>query len=129
MGQVVRDWNELAGLLEARRAAGERIVTTNGVFDVLHVGHTRYLKAARALGDLLVVGVNSDSCTRRLKGSTRPFTPEDERAELLAALACVDYVTLFDEDTPIAFLEAIQPDLHAKGGDYQVEQMPETPVV
>ncbi|HLK59870.1 MAG TPA: D-glycero-beta-D-manno-heptose 1-phosphate adenylyltransferase [Chthonomonadaceae bacterium] len=129
MGQVVRDWNELAGLLEARRAAGERIVTTNGVFDVLHVGHTRYLKAARALGDLLVVGVNSDACTRRLKGPTRPIVPEEERAELLAALKCVDYVTFFDEPIPNALLDVLRPDIHAKGGDYHPEQMPETPIV
>jgi rfaE bifunctional protein nucleotidyltransferase chain/domain len=129
MGQVVRDWAELAALLEARRARGERIVTTNGVFDVLHVGHTRYLQAARALGDLLVVGVNSDACTRRLKGLTRPIVLESERAELLAALSCVDYVTLFDDPTPMALLEALRPHVHAKGGDYDPEQMPETPVV
>ena len=129
MGEVLRDWAVLAARLEARRTRGEHIVSTNGVFDILHVGHVRYLQAARALGDLLVVGVNSDACARRLKGPTRPFTPEDERAELLAALACVDYVTVFDEPTPEAFLAAMRPHLHAKGGDYDVERMPETAVV
>ena len=129
MGQVVRDWKTLSALLEARRTRGERIVTTNGVFDVLHVGHTRYLKAARAVGDLLVVGVNTDACTRRLKGPSRPIVPEDERAELLAALACVDYITFFDEPTPTALLQVLRPQFHAKGGDYDPEQMPETPIV
>jgi rfaE bifunctional protein nucleotidyltransferase chain/domain len=126
MGEVVRSWKDLATKLQAHRAQGERIVTTNGVFDVLHVGHTRYLKAARALGDVLVVGINSDACTRRLKGPSRPFVPEEERAELVSALDCVDYVTLFDEPTPVRLLEVLRPHIHAKGGDYNAEQMPET---
>ena len=127
---VTKDWIELAVRLAEHRARGERIVSTNGVFDVLHVGHLRYLQAAALeLGDLLVVGVNSDACTRRLKGPTRPFVPQDERAELLAALRCVDYVTLFDEPTPEALLAIIRPDFHAKGGDYDIEAMPETPMV
>ena len=128
MGKVL-SWEELAEALEERRRSGERIVSTNGVFDVLHVGHIRYLQAARALGELLVIGVNSDACTRRLKGETRPFVPQDERAEMLAALACVDYVSLFDEPTPETFLEVVRPHLHVKGGDYDVDKMPETPVV
>ncbi len=129
MGEVILAWPELQRTLAARRAAGQKIVSTNGVFDVLHVGHARYLQAARALGDLLVVGVNTDNCTRRLKGPTRPFVPEAERAELLAALACVDYVTLFDEPTPEALLEMIRPDIHAKGGDYHIALLPETAIV
>ena len=129
MGEVVLDWNTLAERLEPHRVRGERIVSTNGVFDVLHVGHARYLQQARALGDLLVVGVNSDDCTRRLKGETRPFVPEEERAELVAALGCVDYVVIFAESTPEALLAVIKPHIHVKGGDYQVEQMPETAVV
>src|SRR5579884_1735686 len=100
MGEVVRCWQALAEKLAARRVEGARIVSTNGVFDVLHVGHVRYLQAARALGDLLVVGVNGDAGVRRLKGPTRPFVPEDERAELLAALACVDYVTILRNQLP-----------------------------
>jgi D-beta-D-heptose 7-phosphate kinase/D-beta-D-heptose 1-phosphate adenosyltransferase len=129
MGEVVRDWNLLARKLEARRKQGERIVSTNGVFDVLHVGHTRYLQAARRLGDLLVVGINSDEGTHRLKGPERPFVPQEERAELLASLACVDFVTLFDETTPEALLAVIRPHIHTKGGDYDPASMPETAVV
>lgn len=129
MGEVVRDWAALAERLEPHRARGERIVSTNGVFDVLHVGHARYLQQARTYGDLLVVGVNSDESTRRLKGELRPFVPEAERAELVAALGCVDYVVIFTESTPEALLGVIRPDFHVKGGDYQVEQMPETAVV
>lgn len=129
MGEVVRDWERLAEILASRRERGERIISTNGVFDVLHIGHVRYLQAARTLGDLLVVGINSDASTRRLKGETRPIVPEEERAELLAALACVDYVTIFDESTPEALLEVIRPALHTKGGDYQVDALPETAVV
>lgn len=129
LGVVVRDWGELAAILDVGRHKGQKIVTTNGVFDVLHVGHVRYLQQARELGDVLVVGVNSDACTRRLKGFPRPFVPEAERAELLAALACVDFVTVFDEPTPEKLLEALRPSVHVKGGDYAVEQMPETAVV
>jgi rfaE bifunctional protein nucleotidyltransferase chain/domain len=122
-------WQALAHELEAHRKNGKRVVTTNGVFDVLHVGHIRYLEAARALGDLLVVGLNTDACTRRLKGESRPIVPEAERAETLLALRCVDYVTLFDEPTPSHWLEAVRPHIHAKGGDYDPEQMPETATV
>jgi len=129
MGEFVPSWNTLAKELNVRRAEGAKIVSTNGVFDLLHVGHLRYLQAARRRGDLLVVGVNSDACTRLLKGDTRPFVPEAERAEMLAGLACVDYVTLFDEPTPVQLLETIRPHLHVKGGDYRIESMPETAVV
>lgn len=129
MGEVIQDWQELAARLEKHRSRGERIVSTNGVFDLLHVGHLRYLQEARRLGDLLVIGLNSDACTRRLKGAARPLVPEEERAELMAALTCVDYVTLFDEPTPARFLAAIRPHLHAKGGDYDPASMPETPIV
>lgn len=129
MGEFVPSWDRLAKELNVRRAAGARIVSTNGVFDLLHVGHLRYLQAARRCGDLLVVGVNSDACTRLLKGPSRPFVPEAERAEMLAGLGCVDYVTLFEDPTPVRFLEIIRPHLHVKGGDYQIESMPETAVV
>lgn len=126
---VLTEWDELAVQVEERRRRGQRIVTTNGVFDLLHVGHVRYLQAARKLGDLLVVGVNSDACTRRLKGDSRPLVSQDERMEVLSALACVDYVTVFDEPTPNALLAIIRPDIHAKGGDYDIAQMPETALV
>ena len=129
MGKILDDRSQLEKILESERSSGKKIVSTNGVFDVLHVGHVRYLKAARELGDILVVGLNSDACTRRLKGPTRPFVPEGQRAELLASLECVSYVVIFDETTPEELLEAIRPDIHVKGGDYHIEQMPETEVV
>jgi rfaE bifunctional protein nucleotidyltransferase chain/domain len=128
MGQIIPR-SELAQLGEALRAAGKRVVFTNGCFDVLHVGHLRYLQQARSLGDVLVVGVNTDAGVRRLKGPRRPVVPEEERAELLAGLACVDYVTLFDEPLPNETLTALRPQLHVKGGDYEAERLPETALV
>ena len=119
-----------AALAESLRADGKRVVFTNGVFDILHVGHLRYLEAARALGDALLIGVNADASVRRLKGPTRPVNPEDERAELLAALRCVDGVCVFPEDTPVELIRAVRPDIHAKGGDYKTpDALPETPLV
>jgi rfaE bifunctional protein nucleotidyltransferase chain/domain len=112
---------ELAG----ERANGRHIVFANGCFDILHVGHVRYLSAARREGELLVVGVNSDRSTRMLKGSGRPILPEMARAELVAALATVDYVTIFDELNVEPLLTALRPDVHAKGTDYTVETVPE----
>ena len=100
------------------RAAGQTIVFTNGVFDLLHPGHIRYLQQARRLGDALVVGVNSDRSARRNKGTGRPITPEAERAEILSALDCVDAVVIFDEDTPHAIIAALQPDVLVKGSDW-----------
>jgi rfaE bifunctional protein nucleotidyltransferase chain/domain len=100
------------------RDEGKRLVLTNGTFDVLHVGHVRYLEAARALGDVLVVGLNSDASVRGYKGPGRPVVPQDERAEILAALRCVDYVTIFDEPTATHLVEALQPEFYVKGGDY-----------
>lgn len=115
----VREW----------KAVGGRTVFTNGCFDLLHVGHLRYLQAARALGDRLVVGLNSDRSVRALKGPERPILPEAERAELLDALACVDAVVVFDEQTAERAIAAVKPDLYVKGGDYQAEAIPETPLV
>lgn len=129
MGQFIPDYHRLAETLSAFRNEGKTLVTTNGVFDILHIGHVRYLQAAKQLGDLLVVGVNTDACTRRLKGPNRPIVPQEERAEILAALACVDYVTLFDEPTPKALLEQLRPHIHVKGGDYDPETIPEAAVV
>ena len=122
MGNVfARDAHDtLVRLVADWREAGARIVLTNGVFDLLHVGHVRYLQQASALGDVLVVGLNSDASTRRLKGPQRPLVPEEERAEVLAALACVDAVTLFEEDTAEALVAELRPDVYAKGGDYAV---------
>jgi rfaE bifunctional protein nucleotidyltransferase chain/domain len=107
------------------RAAGLRVVLTNGVFDLLHVGHVAYLEAARALGDRLVVGVNGDAAARRLKGPGRPLQPARERARLLAALRCVDYVTVFPEMTASALLRAVRPHVYAKGADYASKPWPE----
>ena len=104
--------------VQAWRRAGKRIVFTNGVFDLLHPGHVRYLQQARALGDALIVGINSDRSVQAIKGLERPITPEDERAEIVAALACVDGVVVFDEDTPQQIVEALQPDVLVKGADW-----------
>lgn len=100
------------------RAAGRRVVFTNGVFDLLHPGHVRYLQQARALGDVLVVAINTDRSVRANKGPSRPITPEHERAEILAALDCIDAVTVFDEETPYAVIAALQPDVLVKGADW-----------
>jgi rfaE bifunctional protein nucleotidyltransferase chain/domain len=105
------------------RAAGRRIVFTNGVFDILHPGHLRYLQAARAHGDLLIVGLNSDASVRRNKGPSRPINPEEERAEMLLALSCVDAVSIFDEDTPADIIRRVQPDVLVKGSDWPADQI------
>jgi rfaE bifunctional protein nucleotidyltransferase chain/domain len=121
-----------AALLEraaSERARGKRIVFANGAFDLLHVGHVRYLQAARDEGDWLVVGVNSDRSVRASKGPTRPIVPEAERAEIVAALSCVDAVVLFDEDSPADLLAELRPNVHAKGTDYTPETVPERDVV
>jgi D-glycero-beta-D-manno-heptose 1-phosphate adenylyltransferase len=110
--------HQLVRWVADRRHAGQRIVFTNGVFDLLHVGHVRYLRQARALGDALVVGLNSDASTRRLKGPQRPVVPQAERAEVLAALAAVDAITIFAEDTASRLVTSLQPEVYAKGGDY-----------
>ncbi len=119
----------LSRLCQSLKAQGKRLITTNGCFDILHVGHVRILQAARALGDALIVGINSDESVRKLKGSGRPINGELDRAEVLAALKCVDYVTIFGEDTPVEFLRAVKPDIHVKGSDYTADQLAETPVV
>lgn len=121
VGATVLTRTTLAALLDERRATGARIVCTNGVFDLMHIGHLRYLQAARAMGDLLVVGVNSDASTRTLKGPARPLVPERERAEMLAGLACVDFVTIFSEDTAEELVRVLRPAIYVKGGDYTIE--------
>lgn len=113
--------SEVALFARAVQARGGTLVFTNGVFDLLHVGHARYLQAARALGDALVVAINSDRSVRAVKGSDRPLTPEAERAELLLGLACVDAAVIFDEDTPHAIITAIQPDVLVKGADWSAD--------
>jgi D-beta-D-heptose 7-phosphate kinase/D-beta-D-heptose 1-phosphate adenosyltransferase len=110
-------------VLAAWRAAGDTVVFTNGVFDLLHRGHVEYLEEARGLGDRLVVGINGDASVRRLKGSERPIVGLEDRALLLAALSCVDLVIPFDEDTPLSLIEAVRPDVLAKGADWELERI------
>lgn len=121
--------DELDAIVAEYREAGRSVVFTNGCFDVLHRGHVRYLEQARALGDLLIVAVNSDGSVRRLKGPDRPVNPVEDRSALLAALACVDHVVVFEEDSPAALIEAVRPDVYVKGGDYPPELVPEAPLV
>jgi len=109
---------DAVALADQARAAGQKVVFTNGVFDLLHPGHVRYLQHARSLGDVLIVGINSDRSVRAVKGSGRPITPEQERAEILASLDCVDAVAIFDEETPFEIISAIQPDVLVKGADW-----------
>lgn len=116
---------EAAALAERLRAAGRRIVLANGCFDLLHVGHVRYLEEARRLGDVLFVGINSDAAVARLKGHGRPLMPESERVEILASLRAVDHVVVFDDETADGLIRAIKPDVHAKGTDYTEESIPE----
>jgi rfaE bifunctional protein nucleotidyltransferase chain/domain len=125
----ILDRTTLIARVKAEKKRGLSIVLANGCFDVLHVGHVRYLQGARALGDLLVVGVNSDQQVSKLKGEGRPIMPEDQRAEIVASLEAVDLVTIFPEPTVEALLLAIHPDIHAKGTDYTEETVPERDVV
>ncbi len=125
----IKEQRELAQIVEHRRRQGERCVFTNGCFDILHVGHIRYLQEARELGDYLVVAINSDESVRQLKGSPRPFVTQDERAEMLAALESVDYVTIYDELTAEAVIRLLRPEIYVKGGDYKPDTIVESPVV
>jgi len=121
--------SDLLAAAKRERASGKRIVFANGAFDLLHVGHVRYLEAARREGGWLAVGVNTDQSVRRAKGAGRPILPEAERAEIVAALACVDAVVLFEEDSPAEILGELAPDVHAKGTDYTSASVPERDVV
>ncbi|MCS5422618.1 MULTISPECIES: D-glycero-beta-D-manno-heptose 1-phosphate adenylyltransferase [Psychrilyobacter] len=120
---------EAGKLVEGLKESGKKVVFTNGCFDILHVGHLRYLNEARECGDILIVGVNSDDSVRRLKGPTRPINGEMDRAELLCGLKAVDYAVIFPEDTPVEIIETLKPSIHVKGGDYKKEDLPETVVV
>ncbi|MBI4145224.1 D-glycero-beta-D-manno-heptose 1-phosphate adenylyltransferase [Candidatus Woesearchaeota archaeon] len=128
MGSIVT-FEDLERIVPELRRQDKKIVTTNGAFDLLHVGHVRALQATKNLGDVLIVGVNSDSSVKKYKSDKRPVVGEHERAELVASLGCVDYVTIFSEPDPRAFLTVVRPDIHAKSGDYTAEKMIETPVV
>jgi len=116
-GKIVAAGKLISGLDKARKA-GKKIVFTNGCFDILHVGHVRYLAAAKSEGDLLIVGLNSDSSVRSIKGDRRPLVNQDQRAEVLASLVCVDYVVLFDEPDPLRLIQTLKPDILAKGADW-----------
>lgn len=122
MGQVVT-LDKLKEIVEVEKSRGRRIVFTNGCFDLLHLGHIRYLKEAKRRGDLLIVAVNSDRSVRRLKGQPRPIVPEGERAEIVSSLWTVDYVTIFNEDTPKEVIDILKPDILVKGADYQEEEI------
>lgn len=122
MGQIL-SLDELRQVREELRRAGRRVVFTNGCFDLLHPGHVRYLQQARAIGDALIVALNSDRAVRALKGSSRPILNEDERAEVMAALGCVDYVIIFDDVSPRETIAALLPDVLVKGGDWSVDQI------
>ena len=122
MKQKIKGRKTLLRIMKDLKAKGKRIVFTNGCFDLLHIGHIRYLEEAKTLGDVLVVGVNSDSSVRKLKGPKRPILPEEERTETLSGLGCVDYITLFDEIDPLKLITSLQPDVLVKGGDWTKEQ-------
>jgi D-beta-D-heptose 7-phosphate kinase/D-beta-D-heptose 1-phosphate adenosyltransferase len=119
----IKTREELQRLIHNLKKNGKRIVFTNGCFDILHVGHVRYLEQAKSLGDVLVVGINSDRSVRGLKGPRRPILPVEERGEILSGLGCADYITVFDEPTPFELISLLQPDVLVKGGDWTPEQV------
>jgi D-beta-D-heptose 7-phosphate kinase/D-beta-D-heptose 1-phosphate adenosyltransferase len=122
MKEKIKKREELLGIIKDLKAKGKRIVFTNGCFDLLHVGHIRYLEKAKTLGDILIVGVNSDASVQKLKGPKRPILPAEERTEILSGLGGVDYVTTFDELDPLALITSLQPNVLVKGGDWTKEQ-------
>src|SRR5580704_3026242 len=121
----IKSLNQIKKIADTAKAKGSVIVTTNGCFDILHVGHVHNLKKAKSHGDILIVGINSDASVRRYKGKSRPIVPQRERAEVLAALGAVDYVFIFDDDTPIPWISKIKPHIHAKGGDRKLSEIVE----
>jgi D-beta-D-heptose 7-phosphate kinase/D-beta-D-heptose 1-phosphate adenosyltransferase len=122
MKDKIKKREELLRIIKDLKAKGKRIIFTNGCFDLLHVGHIRYLEEAKILGDILIVGVNSDASVQKLKGPKRPVLPVEERTEILSGLGCVDYITIFDELDPLALITSLQPDVLVKGGDWTREQ-------
>mgnify|MGYP001619812353 FL=1 len=123
MTDKVKTQDELIPILDTLRKKGKKVVFTNGCFDILHVGHVRYLKEAKGYGDILIVAVNSDSSVKTIKGDKRPIVSQSERAEVVAALEMVDYVTMFDEDTPYNVIKKLQPDVLIKGGDWTIDKI------
>lgn len=128
MGELIQR-KDLQVLLKKLRDEKKTIVTTNGCFDILHVGHVRYLVKTKSFAEVMIVALNSDKSVRSIKGPDRPINNENDRAEILNALSCVDYVVLFDEDSPAGLLEEIKPDVHTKGADYTVETLPEAKII
>lgn len=126
--EKIKSIKELAKIIRGLKK-NKKIITTNGIFDIMHIGHLRYLQKSKSMGDILVVGINSDSSTKNLKGEKRPINNENERAEILSGLSCIDYVTIFNEKTPEKFLAQIKPNIHVKGGDYSLNQIAEKRVV
>ena len=128
MGQVLRREN-LADFVNKLHQSGKTVVATNGCFDILHVGHVRYLQKTKSFADYSIILLNSDKSVRSIKGPTRPINKEQDRAEILCALSCVDYVVLFDEDSPKNLLDEIKPDVYTKGADYTMETLPEADIM
>ena len=128
MGQVLRR-EEITQLIKNLHNEGKTVVTTNGCFDILHVGHIRYLQKTKSFADVLIVLLNSDKSVRSIKGPTRPINNENDRAEILCALSCVDYVVMFDEDSPRNLLDEMKPDVYTKGADYTMETLPEADIM
>jgi glycerol-3-phosphate cytidylyltransferase len=128
MGRVV-DRNELTGIIKYEKKVGKKIVFTNGCFDLIHIGHIRYLREAKGKGDILIVAVNSDSSTRKLKGNKRPVVPQEERAEILSSFYFVDYVIIFPEDTTEELISLLEPHILVKGGDYRRKEIAERKIM
>ena len=126
---MVIDRKNIGNVVTTLKAEGKKIVFTNGCFDILHVGHVRYLNEAKALGDILILGLNSDCSVKSLKGSNRPINNESDRAEVLSALKAIDYVVIFDEKTAENIVGEVKPDIYAKGGDYSIDTLPEAKIV
>ena len=128
MGKVVNE-KELKEIVENLKKQNKKTVFTNGCFDIIHIGHVRYLKASKQCGDILIVGLNSDSSVKKLKGNSRPVNNQNDRAEILSEFNFVDYVIIFDENSPAYLLDRIKPDIYTKGADYTMDNLPEAPVV
>lgn len=128
MGQIIRR-DDIVDLVKKLHAQGKTVVTTNGCFDILHVGHVRYLQKTKTFANVLIVLLNSDKSVKSIKGPTRPINCENDRAEILCALSVVDYVVLFDEDSPRNLLDEIKPDVYTKGADYTMETLPEADIM
>ena len=127
-GKVVNE-KELKEIVENLKKQNKKTVFTNGCFDIIHIGHVRYLKASKQCGDILIVGLNSDSSVKKLKGDSRPVNNQNDRAEILSEFNFVDYVIIFDENSPAYLLDRIKPDIYTKGADYTMDNLPEAPVV